>query len=215
LPKHRPVTDAPEWAAKLSRRERRFVEEYIIDLNGSAAIRRCGWPSDNADATAAQILRRGNVAKAVSALVAERSGATQSRVIEELGRIAFADVHDISFVKDGQVIVRDTAELTPDQRAVVAGYETNERGFVTVKLHDKIRALDSLAKCLGMKRSVNAAPGAIVNVQVNNNTASEAGERVIARIDELVQRRQQAALPPPTEQPLEIELQPIRDIENV
>ena len=213
MPRHKPVKDAPEWAANLSRRERRFVEEYVIDLNASAAIRRCKWPAKNADVMANQILRRRNVAEAVAALVAERSGATQSRVIEELGKIAFADTHDIAFVKDGVVHVRDTDELTPDQRAVVAGYETNEKGFVTVRLHDKIRALDLLGKVLGMKRSVNAAPGGVA-VQVNvQNNAADGSARVLARIDDLVRRQQ--ALPAPTETPLPMISAPIKEIEYV
>ena len=171
MPKHKPVNDAPEWAANLARRERRFGEEYIIDLNASAALRRSGACSTkNPDVDAYAILRRRNVAEAVLALVAERSGATQSRILEELRKIAFVGTHDIAFVKDGQVIARDTDELTPDQRAVVAGYETNKKGYVTVKLHDKVRALDLLSKVLGMKRSVNAeAPSTTVNVAIQDN----------------------------------------------
>jgi phage terminase small subunit len=209
MPKTKPVNDAPEWAAKLNRRERRFIEEYIIDLNASAALRRSGcYSTKNPDVDAHVILRRPKVAEAIATLVAERSGATQSRVIEELGKIAFADVHDISFVKGGVVQVKDTDELTPDQRAVVSSYETNERGYVTVKLHDKIRALDLLSKILGMKRSVNAeAPGVQVNVQVNN--VADAGNRVLERLDAMLARR--PALPAPTEQPLQIDLLPAKE----
>jgi phage terminase small subunit len=178
MPKAKPVSDAPTWAAKLNRRERRFVEEYVIDLNASAALRRSGcYSTKNPDVDAHVILRRPKVAEAIGTLVAERSGATRSRVIEELGKIAFADVHDIPYVKDGVVQVKNTDELTPEQRAVVAGYET-ERGFVTVKLHDKIRALDLLSKILGMKRSVNAeTPAVTVNIQKTSPTPAIASWR--------------------------------------
>jgi phage terminase small subunit len=177
-----------------------------------AAIRRCNWPAKNADVAANQILRKPHVAEAIAALVAERSGATQSRVIEELGKIAFADVHDISFVKDGQLVVRNTDELTADQRAIVSGYETNERGYVTVKLHDKVRALDLLAKILGMRRSPTSDAPAVA-VQVNVNSVNDAGNRVMQRIDAMLQRQHQAALPAPSEQPIAIEFTPIKDKE--
>jgi phage terminase small subunit len=212
MPKAKPVSDAPTWAAKLNRRERRFVEEYVIDLNASAALRRSGcYSTKNPDVDAHVILRRPKVAEAVATLVAERSGATQSRVIEELGKIAFADVHDISFVKGGVVQVEDTADLTADQRAVVAAYETNEKGNVTVKLYDKVRALDLLAKILGMRRSPTSEAPAVA-VQVNVNTA-DAGSRVLERLDATVARR--PALSAPTEEPMQLISAPIKETIDV
>jgi hypothetical protein len=62
-----------------------------------------------------------------------------------------------------------------------------------------------------MKRSVNAPGG--VAVQVNVNTAAnEAGSRVLERLDAMLAR--QPALPPPSEQPMQIELLPEKDIVN-
>ena len=44
---------------------------------------------------------------AISRLLAERAGATGSRVIEELGKLAFADVTDIVKLKGGCIVVTD------------------------------------------------------------------------------------------------------------
>jgi hypothetical protein len=69
---HEQATAYCEWLAiSLAEYGRRFaaapallldIEQYVIDLNGSAAIRRCNWPSNNDDVMAAQILRRDQVA---------------------------------------------------------------------------------------------------------------------------------------------------------
>jgi hypothetical protein len=45
--------------------------------------------------------RRAHVAKAINSLIELRTGATQSRVLEELGKIAFSDIADVVSVQDG------------------------------------------------------------------------------------------------------------------
>lgn len=99
----------------------------------------------------AQAIEEGKRARSL------RSQVTQDRVIEELARIAFADMRDY-FVwgpgKDGEsrVIVRPSTELTDDQAAAVAEVSqtvTAAGGTLRVKLHDKMAALNLLAKHVG------------------------------------------------------------------
>jgi hypothetical protein len=66
-------------------------------------------------------------------------------------------------------------------------------------------------KSLELRRSPTDAPSVAVNVQVNNT--SETSNRVLARLDEMLARK--AALPAPTEQPMQIELVPIKESVNV
>jgi phage terminase small subunit len=153
----KPAADAPEWAAQLTPREQRFVSEYIIDLNATEAAIRAGLGKTRKSATeiASRIRRKSVVAAAISALITERSGATGSRIIEELGKLAFADVTDIVKVENGCVVVTDTDKLTPDQRASIAEIsETIGEGgrTIKVKMHDKIQAIDKLAKVLSLYR---------------------------------------------------------------
>lgn len=147
----------PAWAAELNIRERRFVEEYLVDLSAKQAAIRAGLGKTpkSASEIASRMRRKQTVATAISALLAERAGATGSRIIEELGKLAFADVTDIVKVKDGRVIVTDTDQLSPDQRAAIAEISetVNENGrTIKVKMHEKGAALDRLAKVLGMYR---------------------------------------------------------------
>ncbi|MBY0460169.1 MAG: terminase small subunit, partial [Gemmataceae bacterium] len=81
----------------LSAGEERFVEEYLIDRNGSRAYRRAnpGVRADTAAQAASRLLTRRKVRAAVareSAALARRTGVTPARVVAALARIAFADI---------------------------------------------------------------------------------------------------------------------------
>lgn len=153
-----PATEAtPEWAIGLTDREVRFVSEYVVDLNGKAAGIRAGLGRSEKSATeiASRLRKKAAVAAAISQLIAERSGTTSAAVLNEVARIAFAQLPDFMQIKDGVVTVTDTADLTEDQRAAIAEISetVNESGrTIRIKLHDKGGALDKLAKVLGLYR---------------------------------------------------------------
>jgi phage terminase small subunit len=202
------------WDAELSERERRFVLEYIVDLNATQAALRAKYGKGNTKSArdyATQLRRKRNVAEAISALIAERYGATQARVLEELAKLAFYDIGDAVTVAGGAVVVRDFDELDPDVRAAIVGVEerVNDKGHrtVVVKLADKNVALKTLAACLNMRRSPTDGPSVAVQVNVTNH--HEAANRIAARLDAVLQR-QQAALPPPSQTPIDVEFAPVR-----
>jgi hypothetical protein len=167
---------------------------------------------------ASKLRRKERVARAISAGIAEKSGATPARVVEALAQLAFTDVSDVlEYRDDGQLYIKPHSTLTRDQLATIQSMEehVNEAGYRTIKVrqYDRLAALKALTACLGMRRSPSeAGPAVTVNV---NTIAADGSTRVWARIDELVQRREAAALPQPTEQPMQIELQPIKEIEHV
>lgn len=73
----------------LSARQQRFVDEYVVDLNGSAAYRRAGYAAkgNSAEAAAARLLRNVKVRTAVDELLAKRSettGVTAEWVVDRL-----------------------------------------------------------------------------------------------------------------------------------
>lgn len=147
--------NVPTWAAELTPRERRFVEEYIVDLNGRAAAVRAGLGKTVKSATeiASRMRRKSAVAAAISHLIGERSGTTSAAVLTEIARIAFAKMPDYARVVDGSLIITDTADLTEDQQAAISEITetvTEHGRTVKVKLHDKLAALVNLAKVLRM-----------------------------------------------------------------
>ena len=148
-----PNTYKPRNSRPLSAKERTFVREYQIDHNATRAAKRAGYTgSDESLAvTGSRMLRKANVKHILDqaeARRADRLDIQADRVMIELARIAFADITDVIQIKDGDVTVRDTEELTEGQRAAIASIEKTKDGL-KVRMHAKAQALESLAKHFG------------------------------------------------------------------
>lgn len=138
----------------LTKRQRRFVEEYLRDLNGKQAAIRAGYKSTTAAKVASALLKNPQIAAEVAAAQEQRAAkkrATADRVMTELGRMAFANIRDyVAWDADG-VKLRDAALLHDDETAAIADIEPKGNGKLTrLKLYDKLAALNALAKHLGM-----------------------------------------------------------------
>ena len=143
------------WKDGLEPKQIRFVEEYLVDLNATQAAIRAGYGT-NRDSSASlgyQNLRKPAVAEAVTRAMAERPGITRARIVDELGRIAFANAEDYFSWGPNGVTVKDSEGLTQEQRSVVSEVSqtvTEKGGTIKVKLSDKQAALEKLARVLGM-----------------------------------------------------------------
>lgn len=141
----------------MTEREESFVREYLIDLNGTAAAIRAGYPKPGATLLAAKLLAKPPIAAAIAAgrdAAAKERRATADRVIEELSRIAFADLRRFVDWDDKGVHLRSKARLSGVDAAAIADIDMKGRGsngkVGKVKLYDKLAALNALAKHLGM-----------------------------------------------------------------
>lgn len=76
------------------------------------------------------------------------------RLTKEFARIGLANITDVLAIRDGQVIVQDTAELSEDTTAAIAEIRQTKEGLV-VKMHNKTHALENLAKHLGYHKETN------------------------------------------------------------
>ena len=79
---------------KLTEKQKRFCEEYLIDLNATQAAIRAGYSAKTAEQTAARLLRNVKVQKYISQLQKEqsdRTGITADTVLKELKKIALTD----------------------------------------------------------------------------------------------------------------------------
>lgn len=135
---------------KLTRKEQMFCDEYLIDFNGARAAAAAGYSVNAAKETASRLLTKNNVAAYIEQRMRERMKRTeisQDRVLQELAAIAFADATDyyISPIEG----MRALKELTPNQRAAIAGIKQGAYG-TDIKLVDKIKALELLGRHLGM-----------------------------------------------------------------
>lgn len=74
----------------LTPKQQRFVEEYLIDLNATAAAKRAGYSAKTAEWQGPQLLGKTHVAAAVQqarAKVSERTARTVDAVIADIRRI--------------------------------------------------------------------------------------------------------------------------------
>lgn len=81
----------------LTLKQERFVAEYLVDLNATQAAIRAGYSAKNADKIGPELLGKTRVSEALQAAIKERSERTritQEQVIEEIGRVAFAEAAD-------------------------------------------------------------------------------------------------------------------------
>ncbi len=139
--------------SSLTAKQEEFVAQYFVDLNAKQAAIRAGYSPRTAAEQASRLLTNVNVAEAVAREQAERSkriGISADRVLEELARIAFADMGEFADWSDGRVSLRSSDEI--DTRCVLEVKQTAKQFGcdVGIKLHDKLGALNALAKHLGL-----------------------------------------------------------------
>jgi len=140
---------------KLTPKQQRFADEWLIDMNATAAAIRAGYSPKSAEQQGSTLLRNPKVRAYIDERMAEhsrRTGVTQERIIRELARIAFLD--------PTQLVDMDTAELlsdaAADDRAAIASVKVKTMSGETemiereVRFVDKIKALELLGKRFGM-----------------------------------------------------------------
>jgi len=162
----------------LSLKQRRFVDEYLVDMNATDAAIRAGYSRASAYSHGCFLTRRPNVAAAIEARLAERRArleVTAARVIAELARIAFADIGRIMDWSSEDAALRPPGAISADDRAAIQEIAVVKRpdgGLATrVILHDKERALEALCRYLGLFR-----PGAAYAVGLRESPAKRAAE---------------------------------------
>ena len=78
----------------MTAKQRRFVEEYLIDLNATQAAIRAGYKVESAQQMGSENLSKPVINAAIERAMAaqsRRTGVTADRVIRELARIAFVN----------------------------------------------------------------------------------------------------------------------------
>ncbi len=154
----------------LSDRQGNFVDEYLIDFNGTRAAIAAGYSKETAESQASRLLRNDKVKEAVAKgreAKSIRNRITADEVMQEIARIAFADLRDVtewgtSRGRSGMVL-KNSDEISDDAAAAIQEIKI-KRSFrpgpedmppveveeTAVKLHDKLGALKTLAKHLGL-----------------------------------------------------------------
>ena len=165
---------------KLTPKQRAFVEEYLVDLCAAKAATRAGFSARNATRIGAELLGKTHVAAAIAEAMekrSERTAITVDAVLVRFWEIATADPNEIVSVRVGacsecysagssdlaprgdcgacqgagigRVVIADTKSLSGAARKLYAGAKQTKFG-IEVQLHDQMKALENVARHLGM-----------------------------------------------------------------
>lgn len=138
---------------KLTEKQKRFCEEYLIDLNATQAAIRAGYSGKTAYSMGQRILKNVEVQEYIFKLQQKRSERTEitaDRVIRELAAIAFSDRTKIAKVNANGIVEIAATDTLPDEiKKTIASIKEGKFG-IEVSSYDKIKALELLGKHLGM-----------------------------------------------------------------
>lgn len=157
---------------KLTPKQERFCQEYLIDLNATQAAKRAGYSPKTAEKIGSENLQKPEVQEWLRKRMDKRASKaeiTAEEVLREYKKLAFASLGDFLCVQPDGSACFDLSAMTPDQAAAIqefsvdeftegkAGAKGNGKGEkgakvkrMRIKLADKKGALDSCARHLGM-----------------------------------------------------------------
>ena len=145
-------------ARKLTDKQQRFVEEYLIDLNATQAAIRAGYSSRTADSQAVQLLRKTQVQEAIAAGKQERSEKTAIDATYVLNRLIEIDQMDVLDIMDDDGNMLPVSNWPKVWRTTLSGMDINrlktigegdeavESVLQKIKWPDKVKNLELIGK---------------------------------------------------------------------
>lgn len=136
----------------LNKKQKRFVEEYLIDLNATQAAIRAGYSPSTAYSIGNENLRKPEIKSEIDKAIAERSkrtGINADRILQELGKLGFVNIADVVDLETGKV--KDSA--SDEDLACIQSIKIKSTEWGTereVKFYDKKSTLELMGKHLGM-----------------------------------------------------------------
>lgn len=127
-------------------------------MNQTKAARRAGYSLTSAGNTASELMKQPKIKEAISIeqdKLKDKFGITPERILQELSKIAFANIQDFMCLDEDGVAVIDLAAIDQDKASALdVSFEiTKGRGKTVstkIKLLDKQAALLQIGKHLGM-----------------------------------------------------------------
>lgn len=152
---------------ELTPKQQRFVAEYCVDFNATAAYVRAGYDArgNSAEAAASRLLSNVKVREAIEQKqreIAKRCEVTTENIVREAAAIAFSDIRKL-FNSDGSP--KAIHEIDDATASAISSIEVGQMvtdGKVTgrtcrIKFWDKNSAQERLFRHLGLFRKENAS----------------------------------------------------------
>lgn len=154
--------------AKLTDKQKRFVDEYLVDLNATQAAIRAGYKEKAAYRTGAENLRKPQIQEEIEKRqqqIQERTQITTDMLVKQLYKIAFHDITDyVTWNEEGGISVRPSDEvdgtILTEVSDDISDYGKYKRIKKKVKMPDRMKAIELLSRYTG---------GFDASVKVNGN----------------------------------------------
>jgi len=161
--------EGKEWSPDdpdkpLTHRQWLFVTEYTLDFNIRMAMSRAGYPN-NTHGT--RMMRAPNIRKHISRVLDERYRAnilTANKLLSAIVLIVDASLGDYLDWKGTDIKLKPIEDIPPNKLTLLAELKQGERGGWSIKLHDKLSAIEKGMRHLGMydrNRQATNRPGEI------------------------------------------------------
>ena len=148
----------------LTAKQKRFCEEYLVDLNGSAAAIRSGYSKDTSAVIACENLIKPKIAEYIAHLKKKRSEkveVTSNEVLRRLRDFAMGDI-----TRTMTLTIDEFEDLPDEVRLCISKFKTFTRSYevdeetikeTTVELWfvDKLKAWDMISKHIGFYEKDN------------------------------------------------------------
>jgi Phage terminase, small subunit len=167
----------------MTNKQKRFCEEYLVDLNATQAAIRAGYSPESASSIGSENMQKPDIRARIDKAIAvqsKRTGINADRVVRELARVALANAADI--IDAGTATLKD--DVSQDDTAAIASVRVKTIPTADglgvereIKLHDKLKALEQLGRHLGMFTDKVEHSGAI-------DTGSPALESILHQLQQ-------------------------------
>jgi phage terminase small subunit len=161
-------------------KQKKFCQEYMVDLNATQAAIRAGYSENTAQVIGAENLTKpiiSNFIAELKAKLAERTEISVDKLITELKNFAYSDITETLMLS-----AEELKALTPEVRRLISGYKRSTRTtvlddgtkhideIVELKFVDKLKAIEMINKHIGFYEKDNDqknidAP--VINVSYN------------------------------------------------
>lgn len=147
----------------LTPKQRRFVDEYLVDLNATQAAIRAGYSKRTAASQGERLLRNVEVARALQGAQAARNQRAQIDADYVLQRLVEIDQMDVLDILRDDMSLKPVREWPKVWRQFISGFDLAEMfegsgddraaiGILKkIKWPDKVRNLELLGKHVGVR----------------------------------------------------------------
>jgi phage terminase small subunit len=164
---------------QITDQQMKFCKEYMKDFNGKQAAIRSGYSNKTANEQASRLLTNVNVQKYLESLkekAADKNEKLTEDIKNELIKIGFSDIREFL---DADNTVKDISQLPSSLTVCVESIKKSETEFgegktagtktsIQFKLHNKLDALEKLARYVGLYEADNKQRGAVITVEIDD-----------------------------------------------